>query len=126
MEKEKIIKILEENNEGLKSQEIADKSRIDKKIVDKEKEVLVPKIENLLDVYDLLQTPEEKNETRGGNFKMKTDLVIFCAISTITPGRLLQTHLCRSFLYQVAALHKDPVPSYVLVILFLPSGNFHQ
>ena len=35
MEKEKIIKILEENNEGLKSQEIADKSRIDKKIVDK-------------------------------------------------------------------------------------------
>ena len=31
------------------------------KIVDKEKEVLVPKIENLLDVYDLLQTPEEKN-----------------------------------------------------------------
>lgn len=53
-------------------------------------------------------------------------LNIFCAISTITPGRLLQTHLCRSFLYQVAALHKDPVPSYVLVILFLPSGNFHQ
>lgn len=35
MEKEKIIKILEENNEGLKSQEIADKSGIDKKIVDK-------------------------------------------------------------------------------------------
>lgn len=35
MEKEKIIKTLEENNEGLKSQEIADKSRIDKKIVDK-------------------------------------------------------------------------------------------
>ena len=32
------------------------------KIVDKEKEVLVPKIENLLDVYDLLQTPEEKND----------------------------------------------------------------
>ena len=35
MEKEKIIKTLEENNEGLKSQEIADKSKIDKKIVDK-------------------------------------------------------------------------------------------
>ena len=35
MEKEKIIKILEENNDGLKSQEIADKSGIDKKIVDK-------------------------------------------------------------------------------------------
>lgn len=35
MEKEKIIKTLEENNEGLKSQEIADKSGIDKKIVDK-------------------------------------------------------------------------------------------
>lgn len=32
------------------------------KIVDKEKEVLVPKIENLLDVYDLLQTAEEKND----------------------------------------------------------------
>ena len=32
------------------------------KIVDKEKEVLVPKIENLLDVYDLLETPEEKND----------------------------------------------------------------
>lgn len=32
------------------------------KIVDKEKAVLVPKIENLLDVYDLLKTPEEKNE----------------------------------------------------------------
>ena len=32
------------------------------KIVDKEKEVLVPKIENVLDVYDLLQTAEEKND----------------------------------------------------------------
>ncbi len=32
------------------------------KIVDKEKEVLVPKIENLLDVYNLLQTAEEKND----------------------------------------------------------------
>ena len=32
------------------------------KIVDKEKAVLVPKIENLLDVYNLLKTPEEKNE----------------------------------------------------------------
>lgn len=32
------------------------------KIVDKEKAVLVPKIENLLDVYDLLQTAEEKND----------------------------------------------------------------
>ena len=32
------------------------------KIVDKEKDVLVPKIENLLDVYNLLQTPEEKND----------------------------------------------------------------
>ena len=32
------------------------------KIVDKEKTVLVPKIENLLDVYNLLKTPEEKNE----------------------------------------------------------------
>ena len=32
------------------------------KIVDKEKEVLVPKIENLLDVYNLLETAEEKNE----------------------------------------------------------------
>lgn len=30
------------------------------KIVDKEKAVLVPKIENLLDVYNLLKTPEEK------------------------------------------------------------------
>ena len=32
------------------------------KIVDKEKAVLVPKIENLLDVYNILKTPEEKNE----------------------------------------------------------------
>ena len=32
------------------------------KIVDKEKEILVPKIENLLDVYYLLKTPEEKND----------------------------------------------------------------
>ncbi|MBR6504144.1 MAG: recombinase family protein [Clostridia bacterium] len=32
------------------------------KTVDKEKEILVPKIANLLDVYDLLQTPEEKND----------------------------------------------------------------
>lgn len=30
------------------------------KIVDKGKAVLVPKIENLLDVYNLLKTPEEK------------------------------------------------------------------
>ena len=51
---------------------------------------------------------------------------IFCALSTITPGRLLQTHLCRSFLSPAIALHKDPVPSYILVILFLHSGNFHQ
>ena len=32
------------------------------KIVDKEKDVLVPKIENVLDVYDLLQTAGEKND----------------------------------------------------------------
>ena len=32
------------------------------KIMDKEKDVLVPKIENVLDVYNLLQTAEEKNE----------------------------------------------------------------
>lgn len=32
------------------------------KIVDREKEVLVPKIENVLDVYNLLQTAEEKND----------------------------------------------------------------
>ena len=32
------------------------------KIADKKKEVLVPKIENVLDVYDLLQTAEEKND----------------------------------------------------------------
>ena len=30
--------------------------------MDKEKDVLVPKIENVLDVYNLLQTAEEKNE----------------------------------------------------------------
>ena len=32
------------------------------KIANKEKKVLVPKFENLLDVYDLLQTAEEKND----------------------------------------------------------------
>lgn len=32
------------------------------KIVNKEKESLVPKIENLLDIYDLLSTAEEKND----------------------------------------------------------------
>lgn len=32
------------------------------KAVYKDKEVLLPKIANLLDVYDLLQTPEEKND----------------------------------------------------------------
>ena len=32
------------------------------KIVNKEKEELVPKIENVLDVYNLLQTAEEKND----------------------------------------------------------------
>ncbi len=32
------------------------------KAVNKEKETLVPKIENILDVYNLLQTPEEKND----------------------------------------------------------------
>lgn len=53
-------------------------------------------------------------------------IYFFCAVSTITPGRSLQTHLCQSFLFQAVVLHKDPVPSYVLVILFLPSGNFHQ
>lgn len=31
------------------------------KIVDKEKQILAPKIENILDVYNLLQTAEEKN-----------------------------------------------------------------
>ena len=30
--------------------------------VNKEKAVLIPKVENLLDVYDLLKTPEEKND----------------------------------------------------------------
>ena len=30
-------------------------------MVDRKKEVLVPKIENILDVYNLLQTAEEKN-----------------------------------------------------------------
>lgn len=38
------------------------KSKLEQeKIVDKEKEVLVPKIENLIDVYSLLETAEEKN-----------------------------------------------------------------
>ena len=32
------------------------------KEVNKEKETLIPKIENILDVYNLLQTPEEKND----------------------------------------------------------------
>ena len=32
------------------------------KIVDKEKTVLVPKIENLLDVYNFLPTAEDKND----------------------------------------------------------------
>ena len=31
------------------------------KNVDKERDVIVPKIKNFLDIYDLLQTPEEKN-----------------------------------------------------------------
>ncbi len=30
--------------------------------IDKEKEILIPKIENVLDVYKLLKTPEEKND----------------------------------------------------------------
>ena len=29
--------------------------------MNKKKELLVPKINNLLDIYDLLKTPEEKN-----------------------------------------------------------------
>ena len=32
------------------------------KIVDNEKSMLVPKIENILDIYDLLETAEEKND----------------------------------------------------------------
>ena len=34
----------------------------EEKIVDKEKTVLVPKIENLLDVYNFLPTAEDKND----------------------------------------------------------------
>ncbi len=32
------------------------------KLLDKEKEILVPKIENIIDIYDILQTAEEKND----------------------------------------------------------------
>ena len=35
---------------------------VQERIVDKEKNALVPKIENILDVYNLLQTSEEKND----------------------------------------------------------------
>ena len=39
------------------------KARLEQeKIVDNGKSVLVPKIENILDIYNLLKTPEEKNE----------------------------------------------------------------
>ena len=32
------------------------------KNIDKEKKILVPKIENIIDVYDMLPTAEEKND----------------------------------------------------------------
>lgn len=35
---------------------------LQEKIADKKKEMLIPKIENILDIYDLLQTAEEKND----------------------------------------------------------------
>lgn len=31
-------------------------------LVDEEKEILVPKIENIIDIYDMLKTAEEKND----------------------------------------------------------------
>lgn len=54
--------ILSQNLERInKSIEEYETKLAQEKIVNKEKEIIVPQIENIMDVYDLLATPEEKN-----------------------------------------------------------------
>ncbi len=54
--------VILQNIEGINNSIEKYKTKLSQEIADKGKEVLVPKLQNLIDVYYLLKTPEEKND----------------------------------------------------------------